>query len=185
MSPIVVLFQKYVLSHTETHPATHCNTLQHTAAHCNTLQHTTIYCNTFCLVSEIRLVTRCNTLCNTLQQTPTHCNTLQHTATHCNTLQHTAKHCNTLQHTATYCNTLQNTSPLFQKYVVSHTATHRNTPHTPTRSNSWKKNQTWYMRTCTAHTKTPNYTNEDTKLHIWIHQYIYTYSSQEICLFCT
>jgi len=86
---------------------------------------------------------------------------------------HTATHRSTPQHTATHRSTPQ------------HTATHRNTPHTPTRSNSWKKNQTWYMRTCTAHTKTPNYTNEDTKLHIWIHQYIYTYSSQEICLFCT
>jgi len=41
------------VTHSSTHTATHCNTLQHTATHCTTLHHTA-----------------------------SHCNTLQHTATH-------------------------------------------------------------------------------------------------------
>ena len=96
-----------ILKHTETHPATPCNTLQHPATPCNTLQHPAAYCNT-------------------LQHTETHCNTVRdsprclatcvrgmlRTCTRlvAHTLQHTATHCNPLQHTTTHCNAVRGMS---------------------------------------------------------------------------
>ena len=102
-------------SETDSHTATHCNTLQHTATtlqqpapHCNKLQHYNT--DTQQERPGTGLCIKYPKPIRTLQHTATHCNTLQHTATHCNTLQHTATHCNTLQHTAIHCNTLQHTA---------------------------------------------------------------------------
>jgi len=83
--------QKVILHYSTPQPAaTHCNKLQHspnvanqsethTATHHNTLQ-----CTAAC--------------CIALQHAATSCNTLQHPATGCNTLQQAATHCNKLQH---------------------------------------------------------------------------------------
>jgi len=119
---------------TNSHTATHCNTLQHTATHCNTLHHTASHVyRDFSHVHHDQF-----THSNTQQHTSTHCTTRQNPATPHNATQHTATHVyrdssyvrrdqstqrqrhpaqrnmarnaiHTLQHTATHCNTLQHT----------------------------------------------------------------------------